>query len=85
MAEILCTLLIAYAIIILVRIIISWFPIDPNGIGATVAGFLYLITDPLLSPLRRIIPPVRLGTVGLDLTPTIVIFGLFILSNIICG
>jgi YggT family protein len=85
MAEILCTLLIAYAIIILIRIIMSWFPIDPNGIGATIAGFLYLITDPLLSPLRRIIPPVRLGTVGLDLTPTIVIFGLFILSNIICG
>jgi hypothetical protein len=31
MAEILCFLLIAYAILILIRIIMSWFPIDPNG------------------------------------------------------
>lgn len=84
MAEIICFLLIAYAILILIRIIMSWFPIDPNGMGATVAGFLYLVTDPVLGPLRRIIPPVRLGTVGLDLTPTIVIFGLFILSGLIC-
>ena len=84
MAQILCFLIIAYAILILVRIIMSWFPIDPNGVGATIAGFLYMITDPLLSPLRRIIPPVRLGSVGLDLTPTIVIFGLFILSGLIC-
>lgn len=79
-----CYLLIAYAVLILVRIIMSWFPIDPNGIGATIAGFLYLVTDPLLGPLRRMIPPVRLGTVGLDLTPTIVIFALFILSSLIC-
>jgi YggT family protein len=84
MAEILCFLLIAYAILILIRIIMSWFPIDPNGVAATVAGFLYMITDPLLTPLRRIIPPIRLGAVGLDLTPTIVIFGLFILSSLIC-
>jgi len=84
MAEVVCFALIAYAILILVRIIMSWFPIDPNGIGATIAGFLYVLTDPLLNPLRRLIPPVRLGTVGLDLTPTIVIFALFILSNIIC-
>ena len=84
MAEVVCFALIAYAILILVRIIMSWFPINPNGIGATIAGFLYLLTDPLLNPLRRIIPPVRLGTIGLDLTPTIVIFALFILSNIIC-
>ncbi len=85
MAEIICTALLLYLIAIFGRIILSWFPLDPNGLGATVAGFLYMVTDPILGPLRRNIPPVRLGAVALDLSPIIVIFGISILRTNICG
>ena len=74
-----------YFIAIFARILLSWFPLDPNGAMATVAGFLYMITDPVLAPLRRMIPPLRLGNVALDLSAIIVIIGLQIILRIVCG
>lgn len=85
MAEIVCTALLLYLIAIFGRIILSWFPLDPNGFGATIAGFLYMVTDPVLGPLRRYIPPLRIGAVALDLSSIIVIFGISILRSAICS
>jgi YggT family protein len=85
MAEIVCTALLLYLIAIFGRIILSWFPLDPNGFGATITGFLYMVTDPVLGPLRRYVPPLRLGAVALDLSSIIVIFGITILRSAICS
>ena len=74
-----------YLIAIFVRILLSWFPLDPDGVMATIGGFLYMITDPLLAPLRRVIPPVRLGNVALDLSAIVAIIGLQIVLQIICS
>ena len=73
-----------YLIAIFIRILLSWFPLDPDGFMATVGGFLYLVTDPVLVPLRRVIPPLRLGNVALDLSAVIAIIGLNILLTVIC-
>lgn len=82
--ELVCTLLRVYILVIIARMILSWFPIAPGTLMASVASFLYNVTEPLLGPLRRAIPPVRLGAMGLDLSPLIVIIGLQILAGIIC-
>jgi len=84
MTPIICSLLYFYLIAVFARILLSWFPLNPDGFMATVAGFLYLITDPVLGPLRRAIPAVRLGSVALDLSPIIVIIGIQVLSGLIC-
>lgn len=68
---ILCTLAELYVIVIFARIILSWFPISPGGAMATVFSFLYTVTEPLLGPLRRLLPPVGVGGMGLDLSPII--------------
>ena len=81
---IVCRLIQAYIIILFARIIISWFPISPGGGMSTVYGFLYSLTEPVLGPLRRIIPPIGMGGMGLDLSPMIVTFGLLFLSGAIC-
>jgi YggT family protein len=73
-----------YLIAIFIRILLSWFPLDPDGFMATIGGFLYMITDPVLVPLRRVIPPLRLGNVALDLSAVIAIIGLNILLTVIC-
>lgn len=52
---------------IFARSIITWFPIDRSG---PIVGALNAITEPLLDPLRRIVP--RIGMV--DITPMIAIF-----------
>jgi YggT family protein len=83
-ASILCLAAKAYLVVMFGRVILSWFPIEPGSFIASVYGFLYAITEPVLGPLRRLIPPVGIGGMGLDLSPTIVLFGLFILTGIIC-
>ncbi|MGH9231090.1 MAG: YggT family protein [Acidimicrobiales bacterium] len=79
-----CRLLDAYLIILFARIILSWFPINPGSGMASVYGFLYTITEPVLGPIRRVIPPLGMGGMGLDLSPLVVFFGISILRSIIC-
>ena len=81
---IVCTALLLYLFLFVGRILLSWFPIDPNGSMAAVAGFLYLVTDPILMPLRRVIPPLRIGNVALDLSSIVAIIGIQIVIGIIC-
>lgn len=43
-----------YSFILLARVLIGWFQVDPyNPLVQT----LYALTEPLLSPIRRILPP----------------------------
>ena len=84
MTEILCVLLGLYSLVLIVRVVLSWFPINPNGMGATVAGFIYLMTDPVLVPLRRVMPALRIGSVGLDLAPMALFFLITLTRSLIC-
>ena len=81
---VLCRLLDAYLIVMFARIILSWFPVEPGSGLATVYGFLYSITEPVLAPIRRVIPPLGMGGMGLDLSPLVVFFGISILRSAIC-
>ncbi len=82
LAEILCLLVKAYLIVLLGRILLSWFPIESGSVMASLYGFVYTVTEPVLGPLRRLIPPVRVGGMGLDLSLTILVFALFIIAPI---
>ena len=79
-----CRLLAAYLIIMFARIILSWFPVEPGSGLASVYGFLYALTEPVLGPIRRVIPPMGMGGMGLDLSPLVVFFGISILRGTIC-
>lgn len=39
--------------------------------------------NPVLSPIRRVLPPVRLGGMSLDLSPLVLFFGIIILRSVI--
>jgi YggT family protein len=82
--DLLCALLSAYLIVMFARIILSWFPIEPGSGIAQVYGVLYSVTEPVLGPIRRVIPPMGMGGMGLDLSPLIVFFGITILRSAIC-
>lgn len=70
-----------YTFCIIGRILLSWFPISPESPLSSVFGFLYRITEPVLGPIRRMLPPIGMGGMGLDLSPIIVIVGLQIISG----
>ena len=57
MKEVLCAAINVYTIVLLVRVIFSWIPMRPGTGLASFAQVLAQLTEPLLVPLRRIIPP----------------------------
>ena len=62
-----------YLFAIFIQIILSW--IAPQNYNPIVA-LLYQITEPVMKPARKLIPPIG----GLDLSPILVILGLQILE-----
>ena len=78
-----CTILRLYSLVLRIRILMSWFPIARDGTMATVVGILYTLTDPVLVPLRRVLPPVRMGHMALDLSPIVAFFGLSMLTRLL--
>jgi YggT family protein len=62
-----------YIIVIFVRVILSWFPISPDSALASVYRFVYGVTEPVLGPIRRVMPGVGVGGMGLDFSPIIVL------------
>lgn len=61
---------------ILIQVIISW--VNPGGYNPVI-GLLYSLTEPLLGPARRIVPPIS----GLDLSPMLVMIGLVLLKMLL--
>jgi YggT family protein len=84
MRNLLCILILLYTLAIIGRAILSWFPVSPDSALAVVNGFLFRITEPLMAPIRRAMPPVRAGGIGIDLSVMIIIIVLFVLRGIIC-
>lgn len=78
-----CILLQLYFIVLIVRIILSWVPSLPEPVEP-LARMVRALTDPLLIPLRRMIPPVRVGPGALDLSPLVLFFGISILQSLFC-
>ena len=75
-------LVLAYIIAILLVIVLSWFPRSHDGVGNQIFDVLRRITDPVLEPVRRVIPPV--GGM-LDLSPTIVLIVLWMIYGALPG
>jgi len=78
--DLICTLLGIYSWIIFARILMSWVRVEPGTGMASVYSVLYNLTEPVLGPIRSVIPPMRMGVAALDLSPILV----FVLILIIC-
>lgn len=70
-----------FLLCLLGRIVLSWFPPSGPGPLETVRQVLFAITEPVLGPIRRLIPMVRIGGMGLDLSPLIVFLAIEILLS----
>ena len=66
------TLLVLYSLILLVRVFSSWFRLPSYGPVHQVFRVIYANTEPVLRPVRGILPPVRMGMVAMDLSPIII-------------
>ena len=67
----------AYSLVLIGRIFLEMLLGPYHGVVA----FLRRITDPLLAPIRRYIPPIRSGNVAWDLSPVIALLLLWVLEQ----
>lgn len=74
MSDILGLALDLYFYAIFAWVILSWIPVSP---GHPLVRFQYAlgrIIDPVLRPIRRVVPPLRIGAGAIDLSPLILLF-----------
>lgn len=88
-ASLLCAAITILTILLLLKVLVSWallFGFRPPAVGPGrwLLDLLDDVTEPLLRPLRRLIPPVRAGGVGLDLS-VIVAFVILAVLRIALG
>jgi YggT family protein len=83
--RLLCVALTVYWIVLLARVVVSWIELSgwrPPSTGAlrTVFELLFDVTEPVLRPIRRIVPPAG----PLDLSVIVAFVIIFVLQNAFC-
>jgi YggT family protein len=86
-AQILSLVLWLFLALLFVRFIVDWVQVfarswTPSGPILVVLEIVYTITDPPINFFRRFIPPLRLGSVALDLSFMIVLIITYLLLNL---
>jgi YggT family protein len=84
LVEVILVVLNLYTWVIVGSVIVSWLVnfgvININNqFARSIVGALYALTEPLFSQVRRILPPFG----GLDLSPIIVLLGIFFLERLL--
>jgi YggT family protein len=82
--------LVAYGLYLYILVLLARFVLEatrqfartwrPSGVAAVGVEMVYLATDPPIRLLRRLVPPVRLGSVSLDLSIIILLIGVLALQ-----
>ena len=76
MSYLLIKLLNIYFYIIIARALMSWFNPSPYN---PIVRFVYILTEPVLGPIRRVVPPIG----GLDLSPMVVFLIILLLQRVL--
>jgi YggT family protein len=80
-------LLSIYLVVLIGRMIFGWIQVfarswSPTGVVLVLAETIFTLTDPPLKFLRRYIPPLRLGTVAMDLSYMVLFIVVLILLQV---
>ncbi|SFC04458.1 YggT family protein [Nocardioides terrae] len=86
--QVVVVLLWAFIGLLWVRFVVDWVQVfarswQPRGILLVALEIVYSITDPPIKALRRVIPPLRLGSIALDLSFLIVLLVAYLLLRLL--
>jgi YggT family protein len=86
--EVLAFVVFLYLLVLVGRVVFDWirmFARDwrPRGPVLLVAEPVYTLTEPPLRALRKVIPPLRLGGINLDLSFMVLFVGVYILYAVL--
>ena len=79
-----------YMMLLIARLVLEWIraysrDYRPSGLVLVLFEVVYTLTDPLVKALRRLIPPLRIGAVALDLSMMILLLVGWILLRVLAG
>lgn len=82
------TLLDLYFVVLIARLVLDWIQLfarewRPKGPVLVVAEFVYTLTDPPLKAIRKVVPPLRLGGIALDLAFIILALAVQVAANLL--
>jgi YggT family protein len=88
--EILSAVLLVFLILLFARFVVDWVMVlarswRPSGLVAAGLEVVYSTTDPPLKAVRKVIPPLNLGAIRLDLGFMVLLIAVFILKGIVDG
>jgi YggT family protein len=66
-----------YELVIFARVILSWVNADPYN---PIVRFIYNITEPVLAPIRQLLPTER---IGIDFSPFIIILIIQLIQRVL--
>lgn len=82
--SIICWILQIYFLAVLAWVVLSWVQVSSTHPLGRVQVFLDRIIYPVILPLRRVLPPLRLSGMALDLSPLVLMLGINLLRRFIC-
>jgi YggT family protein len=87
-ADVIRFVVFVFFVVLIGRLVLDWVQVfardwRPKGVILVVAEAIYTVTDPPLKALRRLIPPLQLGSLRLDLAFLVLFFGTSILMSIL--
>lgn len=85
MREIVLLVFDVYFYAVFIWVILSWIRVSSSHPLGRVQVFLDRIIYPVILPLRRVIPPIRLGAGALDLSPIVLLIGIRLLRGLVAG
>ena len=65
-----------YSLILLARVLVSWFQVDPYS---PLMQWLYRLTEPVLAPIRRLLPPAG----AIDFSPVVAFILIIVVKQIV--
>ena len=77
-----------FLLLLFVRVVFDWVQVfardwRPRGVALVVAEAVYTVTDPPLRALRRVIPPLSLGAIRLDMAFLVLVIICVILQSVL--
>ncbi|WP_448613121.1 YggT family protein [Modestobacter sp. URMC 112] len=88
--QIVSSILLVFLILLFARFVVDWVMVlarswRPSGFVAAGLEVVYATTDPPLKAIRKVIPPLNLGSIRLDLAFMVLLIAVFLLRGLVNG
>ncbi len=81
MTALLATVLLLFQLLLVARVVVDWVGVLSPAGGVRIGGVRRVthgLTEPVIAPVRRVLPPLRVGGIGLDLAFTVVFLAVIV-------